>query len=329
MAITFPISPSTGQKFTNGNKVWTWNGNSWKGGITSGGDAGTIDSIDSGSFLRSDTNDSFSGTLSGAGSINITGTVTAASFTGSGAGLTNVNDSTKLPLAGGTMTGAFGLNNQKINFISGGGGTTFAANHYSMGIDIANGAWTGPNYSDLIIGYHTGIRIGAGYSGIRFYDNSPTTDANNDGNGDGVEELLMTIGGGGSPTSGSNVTVTNNLYVGGSVTAMYSDRRLKENINPITNALDKVDSLTGMLYTQNDLAASFGYKDKEQQVGVFAQDIQKVLPEAVKLAPFDTDSEGNSKSGENYLTVQYEKLVPLLIEAIKELRLEVKELKGL
>ena len=82
MATTFPISPSTGQKFTNGNKVWTWDGNSWKGGVTSGGDAGTLDNIDSGSFLRSDAADSFSGTLSGAGSINITGTVTAASFTG-------------------------------------------------------------------------------------------------------------------------------------------------------------------------------------------------------------------------------------------------------
>jgi hypothetical protein len=114
----------------------------------------------------------------------------------------------------------------------------------------------------------------------------------------------------------------------GSITAMYSDKRLKENIKPITNALDKVDTLTGMLFTQNELAESFGYTDKDQQVGVFAQEVQKVLPEAVKLAPFDMDGDGNSKSGENYLTVQYEKLVPLLIEAIKELRAEVKELRG-
>ena len=108
-----------------------------------------------------------------------------------------------------TMTGsAF-----KLGFHSGIGGTTFGANHYSMGVDVANGSWSGNNYSDLIIGYHTGIRIGAGYSGIRFYDNSPTTDTNNDGNGDGSEELLMTIGGGGSPTSGAHVIVHNNLTV--------------------------------------------------------------------------------------------------------------------
>ena len=62
-------------------------------------------------------------------------------------------------------------------------------------------------------------------------------------------------------------------------------------------------------------------------VGVYAQDVEKVQPEAVDLAPFDNDGEDNSISGEKYLTVQYEKLVPLLIEAIKQLKEEVEELK--
>jgi len=101
----------------------------------------------------------------------------------------------------------------KWTFISGGAGTSFGANHYSMGVDIANGGWTGPNYSDLIIGYHTGIRIGAAYGGTRFYANSPTTDANNDGNGDGGETLLMTVGG--VPTGGNGVRIENTLTVGG------------------------------------------------------------------------------------------------------------------
>lgn len=99
----------------------------------------------------------------------------------------------------------------KLGFHSGSGGTTFANNHYSMGVDVANGAWSNPNYSDLIIGYHTGIRIGGGYSGVRFYNNSPTTDTNNDGNGEGNETLLMTVGGGGTATSGAHVTVENDL----------------------------------------------------------------------------------------------------------------------
>jgi hypothetical protein len=66
-------------------------------------------------------------------------------------------------------------------------------------------------------------------------------------------------------------------------------------------------------------------------VGVIAQEIKEVLPEAVKFAPFDRemkDGKEVSKSGEEYLTVQYEKLVPLLIEAIKELQERVKKLGG-
>ena len=107
----------------------------------------------------------------------------------------------------------------KTNFISGGGGHSFSANHYSMGKDIANGGWSHPHYSDLIIGYHTGVRIGGHYSGTRFYSNSPTTDANNDGNGDGGEALLMTVGGYVGTASHTDVYVNNNLFAGSSMRA--------------------------------------------------------------------------------------------------------------
>ena len=112
------------------------------------------------------------------------------------------------------------------------------------------------------------------------------------------------------------------------ITAFYSDARLKSEIGRIENALDRVDQLTGILYTQNELAESFGYNNYEVQVGLRAQDVQIAQPEAVKPAPFDIAEDGSSKSGENYLTVQYEKLVPLLVEAIKELRVELNMLKG-
>lgn len=118
---------------------------------------------------------------------------------------------------GGTTLSGTTTFNCTMLFPSGGGnGVTFGANHYSMGKDVANGSWSHPHYADLIIGYHTGIRIGAAYSGIRFYNNSPTTDANNDGNGDQGEALLMTIGG---HAAGSGVIVNNSLTAYGSVSA--------------------------------------------------------------------------------------------------------------
>jgi hypothetical protein len=65
---------------------------------------------------------------------------------------------------------------------------------------------------------------------------------------------------------------------------------------------------------------------KIREAGVFAQDVQAVLPEAVRPAPFDHEL-GKSKSGENYLTVKYDKIVPLLIEAIKELTQRIEDLE--
>jgi hypothetical protein len=125
--------------------------------------------------------------------------------------------------------------------------------------------------------------------------------------------------------------VSGEIRAAADITSYYSDERLKTNINLIENALDKVMTLRGVTYNANDLAESFGYKNKEKQVGVLAGDIQKVLPEAVKPAPFDVilfEGTEISKSGENYKTVQYEKLVPLLIEAIKELNAKVVELES-
>jgi hypothetical protein len=114
------------------------------------------------------------------------------------------------------------------------------------------------------------------------------------------------------------------------ITSYYSDERLKEDIVEITDALEKVMQLRGVTYKPNSLAESLGYK-KQNEVGVIAQDVEKVLPEAVKPAPFDImlfENTEISKSGKNYKTVQYEKLVPLLIEAIKELNKEIQQLKG-
>jgi Chaperone of endosialidase len=136
--------------------------------------------------------------------------------------------------------------------------------------------------------------------------------------------------GSGSSVYGTDLMYVNpsngNFYTYGDITAFVSDMRLKNLTGPITGALGKVNQLTGFTYTLNDLAANFGYDTTKSKVGVSAQEVQSVLPEAVSLAAFDIGEDGKSKSGENYLTVSYDKLVPLLIEAIKELNTKVDDL---
>jgi len=131
-----------------------------------------------------------------------------------------------------------------------------------------------------------------------------------------VQHASLGIGTAASGTGGE-IRATNNI------TAYYSDRRLKENIEKLQNALDKIKQISGVTFNANDEAAKYGYTDKKKQVGVIAQEIEQVLPEIVVPAPFDIaknqDGIEYSISGENYKTVQYEKIVPLLIEAIKEL----------
>ena len=107
------------------------------------------------------------------------------------------------------------------------------------------------------------------------------------------------------------------IYATGNITAYYSDDRLKTRLGKIENALDKVDQLNGFYYEANETAQELGYTVK-REVGVSAQDVQAVLPEIVVPAPID----------DKYLTIHYERLVPLLIEAIKELKSEVDALKA-
>jgi hypothetical protein len=133
------------------------------------------------------------------------------------------------------------------------------------------------------------------------------------------------VGTAASATAGDIRATTN-------ITAYYSDRRLKENITPISDALSKVMQISGVTFNSNDTAAKFGYIDKKSQVGVIAQEIEAVLPQIVVPAPFDIgqndDGTEYSLSGEDYKTVQYEKIVPLLIEAIKELVAKVEKLEA-
>jgi len=138
--------------------------------------------------------------------------------------------------------------------------------------------------------------------------------------GDAVSAATLYFNGGERlTTNAAGVNITGELTCTGDITALTSDIRLKTDIESIDSPLDKVCKISGFTYKHNETAKVECNIDTGDQrfVGVSAQDVQQVLPEAVKPAP----------SNDNYLTVQYEKLVPLLIEAIKELKDEVDELK--
>ena len=116
---------------------------------------------------------------------------------------------------------------------------------------------------------------------------------------------------------------TGEIRATGSITSYYSDARLKDFKGTIKNALDKVLALNGYYFTENEKAKELGYNDDSLQVGVSAQEVESVLPEIVVEAPINTNI-----PGADYKTVHYEKLVPLLIEAIKEQQKQIEELKG-
>jgi hypothetical protein len=107
------------------------------------------------------------------------------------------------------------------------------------------------------------------------------------------------------------------IRAAGNIVAYFSDDKLKTKFGNIDNAVDKVCKLNGFYYEANETAQKLGYKPK-REVGVSAQEVQEVLPEVVTGAPI----------GHGYLTVDYERIVPLLIEAIKELKAEIEMLKA-
>ena len=106
---------------------------------------------------------------------------------------------------------------------------------------------------------------------------------------------------------GAYCDTSGNWTANGNVTA-YSDERLKDNIQTLENGLDKVNQLRGITYTR---------KEKEN-IGVVAQEVEKILPEIVLTA----DDEIGTKS------VDYSRLTAVLIEAVKELSAKIEKLEG-
>ena len=116
--------------------------------------------------------------------------------------------------------------------------------------------------------------------------------------------------------SGATTFTTDNSaacgFTGDVIAFASSDEKLKDNLKPIENSLDKVFKLSGYEFDWNDKQETYQGHD----VGVIAQEVEKVLPEVV------------TTRDNGYKAVKYEKIVPLLIEAIKEQQKQIEELKN-
>ena len=115
---------------------------------------------------------------------------------------------------------------------------------------------------------------------------------------------------------------TTKLFVNGDITANSvagsSDRRFKTNIRPVENALDKVKSLQGVYFNWNQ--KDFPEKDfgTQNELGFIAQEVEQIVPEIVV----------KEKTKEEYRSVKYDKLVALLVEAIKEQQKQIEQLQA-
>ena len=118
--------------------------------------------------------------------------------------------------------------------------------------------------------------------------------------------------------NGTTMAVTGAITATGDITAfLTSDKNLKTNITNISHALQKVNAINGVTYNWNEIAkGKDSTKTDDSEAGVIAQELAEVLPQVV------------TQRGDGYLAVRYEKIIPLLIEAIKELAAEVEALKA-
>ncbi len=140
-----------------------------------------------------------------------------------------------------------------------------------------------------------------------------------------VNQFLLYQGGGGGANVTTKIDISGNAVFKGDVVAYGSpsDIRLKENIKPIESALEKVSKLNGVTFDWKEKVEDL---DKEgnpinlqqwkHDIGFIAQDVQKVIPELVR------------ENDNGMLSMRHQGIAPILLEAIKELKAEIEELKS-
>ena len=299
------------------------------------------------------TADLIGGVISGSSQINVTNDIvdnaaqiahTKLNLSGSGiiSGSSQVTGITNSQLAGSIandklVNSGIGIGNAgtidlgesttTANILQGSGVVSGSSQISGLGFVTASDATKHPNWisSNLVAG--TNVTITSGSNTLRI-------SSSGGGGGGGVGTLQQVTDSGsatdvqvqfenttdstskttGAVTIGGGLGVNNTINAGGDVIAYASsDERLKDNIKPIENPLEVISQISGNTFDWNSEKQNI-YNGKDY--GVIAQEIQKVMPELV-----DTRDNG-------YLAVKYDKIVPLLIESIKELKKEIEELKS-
>jgi hypothetical protein len=216
--------------------------------------------------------------------LDVSGTVTATLFSGSGASLTGFTETQIPSLPQSKITGLDTSLNAKQNLI----------NNITAGQVILGNGTTGIQSTPNLVWDTATNMLGIGKTNPNY---------------------VLDV-------SGGDVYFNGTIYAGADIVAYFSDNRLKTKIENINNPLNIINELNGFKYIPNKKANELGINNNNIEIGLSAQDVKKVLPELVTLAPFDRqeiDGKVSSKSGENYLTVKYDKLIPILIEGIKDL----------
>ena len=111
----------------------------------------------------------------------------------------------------------------------------------------------------------------------------------------------------------------------GSLSQNTSDDRLKKDKVEIENALDKVNSLSSFTHKWNEIAVRAGLEENKTEIGLSAQEVQGLYPSLVNVNNTMIDPDNPTTE---YLTIHYEKVVPLLVASIKELTSEINSLKS-
>ncbi len=336
-------SGSNGLEFSHDgttSKIW----HAGNDGSGSGLDADLLDGVSSGSYLRSDADDACSRRI--VFSNNATDnedTMATASGNLGGIEIYNTgsgNDAFMAFHAGGDYAFYFGIDADTNDLAV--GGWSMGANKYKVWHAGNDGAGSGLD-ADTLDGISSAdflradtadtaagdISFGGGAGAITINANSDIRMSSGSWTGDyGAKiqhhdnHLYVQYGSGNfyvrNPSGNNRITVdqSGNFTAVGNVTA-YSDARLKTNVNTINDALSIVGKLRGV---------SFDWKETgKRSIGVIAQEVEQVIPEVV-LTTMDPDPATGEET--EVKSVDYGKMVGVLINAINELKAEIDELKG-